>query len=45
MFDNLGTTWAMATIGFISLGIVALVYILYFFGRQIRGKSKLARTF
>jgi len=45
MFDNLGTTWAMGCIGFISLGIVALVYIVYFFGPWIRRRSKLARTF
>lgn len=45
MFDNMTTTWAMATLGFISLGIVALVYILYFFGPKLRSWSKLARKF
>jgi hypothetical protein len=45
MFDNMSTTWAMATLGFISLGIVALVYILFFFGLKIRSWSKLARQF
>ncbi|KAI1076726.1 MFS general substrate transporter [Whalleya microplaca] len=43
MFDNLGAKWAMAVLGFISFGLVALVYILYFFGARIRSWSKLAR--
>lgn len=43
MFENMSTTWAMATLGFISLGIVALVYILYFFGRKVRAASSLAK--
>lgn len=43
MFDNLGAKWAMATLGFISVGLVALVYVLYFFGARIRAWSKLAR--
>lgn len=43
MFDNLGTTWAMACLAFLSLGIVALVYILYFFGPKLRAASRLAR--
>lgn len=45
MFENLGTTWAMACLAFISLGIVALVYLLYFFGPWLRRKSKLAKSF
>ncbi|KAI0161737.1 MFS general substrate transporter [Hypoxylon sp. FL1284] len=43
MFNNMGTTWAMATLGLISISLVILVYILYFFGPRIRGWSKLAR--
>ncbi|KAI1379357.1 MFS general substrate transporter [Hypoxylon crocopeplum] len=43
MFENMGAKWAMATLGFISFGLVALVYVLYFFGARIRGWSKLAR--
>lgn len=43
MFTNMSTTWAVATLGFISLGIVALVYIFYFFGRRLRLASKLAK--
>ncbi|KAF3766735.1 MFS general substrate transporter [Cryphonectria parasitica EP155] len=45
MFENMSTKWAMATLGFVSFGLVALVYILYFFGPQIRARSKLARKF
>jgi membrane protein implicated in regulation of membrane protease activity len=45
MFASLGTTWAVATLAFISLGIVALVYGLYFGGRWLRSKSRLARSF
>ncbi|KAI2771550.1 MFS general substrate transporter [Daldinia loculata] len=43
MFHNMGAKWAMATLGFISFGLVALVYVLYFFGARIRAWSKLAR--
>lgn len=45
MFDQMSPKWAMATLGFISFGLVALVYILYFFGEKIRSWSKLARKF
>ena len=45
MFDNMSTKWAMATIGFISFGLCALIYVVYFFGARIRTRSKLARTF
>jgi len=45
MFENMSTTWAVATLAFISLGIVALVYVLYFGGRWLRSKSPLARSF
>ena len=42
MFEGLSTTWAFACLAFISLGLVALVYILYFFGPKLRQRSKLA---
>jgi hypothetical protein len=45
LFTNLSTTWAVAVLAFVSLGLVALVYVLYFFGPWLRRKSKLARTF
>lgn len=43
MFENMSTRWAFATLGFISLGVVALVYVFYFFGPRLRGASKLAK--
>lgn len=43
MFENLSTKWAMAILGFVSFSLVALVYVLYFFGPRIRSWSKLAR--
>ncbi|KAH6678570.1 major facilitator superfamily domain-containing protein [Halenospora varia] len=45
MFENMSTKWAMATIGFISFGLCALIYVVFFFGARIRGRSKLARQF
>jgi hypothetical protein len=45
MIDNMTTKWAMATIGFVSFGLCALVYILYFFGARIRKRSKFAKSF
>ena len=45
LFNNLGTTWAVATLAFISLGIVALINVVYFFGAKLRSWSKLARKF
>lgn len=44
MFENLSTTWAFAILAFISLGIVALVYVLYFFGPKLRARSRLAKN-
>jgi len=44
MFANMSNKWAFATIAFISIGLVILVYILYFFGPVLRKHSKLART-
>ena len=45
MFDNMSTKWAMATIGFVSLGLCALIYFIFFFGAKIRKHSKLAKSF
>ncbi|KAL2313571.1 Membrane transporter [Schizosaccharomyces pombe] len=44
MFDNMTTTWAMATLAFISLSLVATIYVIYFFGHLIRKHSRLAVT-
>ncbi|KAL1297979.1 hypothetical protein AAFC00_006486 [Neodothiora populina] len=43
MFENMSTKWAFATLGFISFGIVALIYVIYFFGAYFRQRSSLAR--
>ena len=45
MGDNMSSTWAMATIGFIYLSLCVLIYVLYISGAVIRGRSKLARSF
>lgn len=44
MFDDLSTKWAFAVLAFVSLGVVALVYVLYFFGKALRRRSKLAKA-
>lgn len=43
MFEQMSAKWAMAVLGFISFGLVALVYVLYFFGATLRAMSKLAK--
>ncbi|KAK4699964.1 hypothetical protein P7C70_g6286, partial [Phenoliferia sp. Uapishka_3] len=45
MFANLTTQTAFAILGGISVGVVILVYILYFFGPALRKRSKYAKTF
>lgn len=45
MIDDVTTKWAMAIIGFISFGLCALVYVLYFFGAKIRKRSMFASSF
>lgn len=42
MFESMSTKWGFATLGFISIGVVVLVYVLYFFGGRLRARSKLA---
>jgi hypothetical protein len=42
MIDGITVKWAMAIVGFISIGLCVLVYILYFFGAKIRKKSTFA---
>lgn len=43
MVKNLGTTWTMACVAFLSLGLVALVYLVFFFGAKLRKLSKMAK--
>jgi hypothetical protein len=45
MFEKMSTKWAVATIGFISFSVVALIYFVFFFGAKIRSRSKLAKSF
>lgn len=45
MFANMNEKWAFATLGFISIGLVILVYVLFFFGPVLRKWSKLAKSF
>ncbi|WBW75076.1 pyridoxamine/pyridoxine/pyridoxal transmembrane transporter [Schizosaccharomyces osmophilus] len=42
MFSRMNIHWATAVIGFVSLPLIALIYVLYFFGHRIRSRSKLA---
>uniref|UniRef100_A0A093UZN0 Putative transporter n=1 Tax=Talaromyces marneffei PM1 TaxID=1077442 RepID=A0A093UZN0_TALMA len=42
MFENLSTRWAFAILGFVSFGVIASVYVLYFWGPALRRMSKLA---
>lgn len=44
MFANLSTTWAFAILAFVSLGLVLLLYTVYFFGPRLRSFSRLARN-
>ncbi|OAG34800.1 hypothetical protein AYO21_11014 [Fonsecaea monophora] len=45
MFENMDIRWAFSTLGFVSIGLVVLVYVLFFFGPTLRRWSPLARTF
>lgn len=42
MIDGMTIKWAMAIVGFISIGLCILVYVLYFFGAKIRKRSTFA---
>lgn len=44
MFSSLSTTVAFAILAGVSVGLVALLYSVYFFGPHLRRFSKLART-
>ncbi|KAK9788114.1 putative Vitamin b6 transporter bsu1 [Seiridium cardinale] len=33
MFENMSSTWAMATLGFVSFGLVALIYVAWYAAR------------
>ncbi|VDC06564.1 unnamed protein product [Peniophora sp. CBMAI 1063] len=42
MFHNLGNEWAATLLAFLALAIVPIPYAFYFYGKQIRSRSKLA---
>ncbi|KAI0075274.1 MFS general substrate transporter [Panus rudis PR-1116 ss-1] len=42
MYHNLGTPWAASTWAFISLAMIPIPYLFYFYGRRIRAMSKRA---
>ncbi|TAQ86740.1 hypothetical protein B7494_g4940 [Chlorociboria aeruginascens] len=44
MFEHMSTTWAMATLGFLSLGVCVLVYVIYFEGEYLRRRSMRAHS-
>lgn len=39
LFRNLGVHWGASTIGFVSLGMIPIPYVLYAFGSKIRSKN------
>ncbi|PRP84230.1 hypothetical protein PROFUN_08430 [Planoprotostelium fungivorum] len=43
MFRNLGVDWASSTLGFISLVLVPIPFVFYFFDEWVRGKSRYAK--
>ncbi|KAB2102255.1 hypothetical protein AG0111_0g9430 [Alternaria gaisen] len=42
MYKNLGTNWALTTLGCISAAAAPVPYLLYYYGETVRGKSMLA---
>ncbi|PRP78702.1 hypothetical protein PROFUN_13441 [Planoprotostelium fungivorum] len=40
MFQNLGFHWAPSTLGFISLGLAIIPFVIYKYGSKLREKSK-----
>ena len=39
MFMNLSGAWALGTLGFISLAMIPIPYVFFFYGAQLRAKS------
>ncbi|KAI0062385.1 MFS general substrate transporter [Artomyces pyxidatus] len=42
MYHNLGNEWAASLLGFLSLAILPIPYLFYFYGKSIRARSKRA---
>ena len=42
MYHKLGVGWASSLLGFLSIAFIPIPFVLYFYGRNIRGASKMA---
>lgn len=40
MYERLGIAWSASLLAFISVAMVPIPWVLYYWGRQIRGASK-----
>ncbi|KAF8342979.1 putative vitamin B6 transporter [Cantharellus anzutake] len=45
MFDRLSAQTAISILGAVSMGVVVLIYVMYFFGPVLRARSRYARKF
>jgi MFS transporter, DHA1 family, multidrug resistance protein len=43
MFTRLGVGWASSLLGFLAVAFIPIPFVLYFYGEQIRRRSKMAR--
>jgi DHA1 family multidrug resistance protein-like MFS transporter len=43
MYKNLGTDWASSTLGFLAIAFIPLPFLLYFYGENLRKRSKHAK--
>lgn len=44
MFENLGVPWASSLLGFIALVLIPVPVLFYFYGENIRAKSRYAHN-
>lgn len=42
MFEGLGTNWALTLVAFLSLALMPVPFLFYFYGAQIRARSTFA---
>ena len=42
MYHKLGVGWASSLLGFLSIAFIPIPFVLYFYGKRIRGASKMA---
>lgn len=42
MYHKLGVAWASSLLGFLSVAFIPIPFVLYYYGRRIRGISKMA---